>query len=295
MKMSRCIVLLLLIAASFTGCGQPQVASGKAPQTIGQMADGVVRPRLDAGKELAVYKNGVRNPACWAYGLELTAFAPGVQDGCLITPSVYMVAAHDPGLGVGGVITFFSKTSEKISRKVTKQVKAATYARPKYGSPLPDVTLFLLDSPLPAAIVPVKFLPVDWAKYIDNNGAGIPIITINNLEEALVLSTLAVQQTDSATAGNAQRTRYKRQYVAPFGAFSKAINGAESGSPAFLATTDEAVLLSLTQVWLGSMDTRAGTAWTDPQSWAALEKALKALGTIERPARADFSRFRRLN
>lgn len=238
--------------------------------------------RLVSNKTLPVLSGSNRSTSCWAYGWDLTAFPVDQRGGCLVSRSVFMTTNHDPARGVGDTITLYNNNSVAVSRKITAQTTLATYLpNPTYGSALPDIRLFLLESPVPDSITPVRFLPSSYSSILPNNGAGVGVVCINSNNQAVAFNTLKVE----GTYGGVTRAAWTRITSGTYVAFSLGLSPYESSSPVFYPTPSGPILLALAHVQFNGGVSRAGTPYTQSNPWDSLLAGFLALGTDELPLR----------
>jgi hypothetical protein len=191
----------------------------------------------------------VRNTNCWCYDLaeKMTCISPwnsasgspsGVTGGgTLITPRHIYMAAHFK-IPVGSTIRFITDDNQVVNRTLVE-----SYTHPSYSSPSLnfDVTVGLLDSDVPASIIPAKTLPENFYDYLTQDAAfyvSIPpcgVMYTDQEEKVLVMDYVA---------GNSDiHDFYPPTNTLKLSAFETLVSG-DSGNPAFLIVNDKLVLIS---------------------------------------------------
>jgi hypothetical protein len=174
----------------------------------------------------------VRSATCWlAQGsaVDATPLSPWnsnaahVKAGILVSPRHGICAAHF-ALPVGATVRFVAMDGTVVNRTIT-----AT------ATPAGDLSLFLLDSDVPAGIGFAKVLPADWRDYISRWGSGIPALSLDYEEKALVVDLWALNS----------EVRFQVPTDATRLAFYEALIGGDSGNPWCLLVNEELVLLGV--------------------------------------------------
>ena len=145
-----------------------------------------------------------------------------VRAGTLITKRHIIFAKHFP-LWKGCRVLFVDKEGEVCPCRV-KATKALAKG---------DIMIGSLDYEVTPNIHPAKVLPVDYEKYI-GDGKGLPIVTFNQREEALLTECSGIE---TNYIGNAASTNVSKK------ALSKRIRTGDSGNPAFLLVGNEPILV----------------------------------------------------
>jgi len=182
--------------------------------------------------------NYVRNTGCWAYDLDLTCISPwnsyggAYRGGTLISPRHAIWAHHYP-IADGSTLRFVTTDNQVVDRTVVSSQQIGSS----------DIRLGVLNEDVPDSIGFAKILPDDWADYLPNDGAGLPILSTDGMsgdENALVFDSVNLYHdiviTVYVTMGPpADATR--------LGFWEDLIEG-DSGNPRFLVIGDELVLLA---------------------------------------------------
>jgi hypothetical protein len=176
----------------------------------------------------------VRNPNCWAADCDLTCASPwnsggrNRQAGTLISPQHIIFAKHYQ-YGNGTRVRFVDRSNNVIERKMT--------AKKSHGST--DITVGLLDKPVPSSISYAKVLPSYYEELVD----------IKNLP------TVCLDQEEKALGGNV-RSDGKTSISLGLSVFHNYMNkfyeskiGGDSGNPMFLFWRRYPILLS--HLWYG--------------------------------------------
>lgn len=195
----------------------------------------------------AVANTYVRNVNCWP-GLDLTCI-PAWNDlsgwfggGVAISPRHIAMVTHYP-FTVGSVLTFVTAGNVSVSRTITALANVVSGSNPAH-----TITIGLLDSDLPATIVPAKVLPANYRDYLPSLGVfSMPIALGCNYVKQLFPRDVMPTQPNLDIIGLEVATDVLRAPLT-----SGVISG-DSGSPIFFALEDKLVLASM---W--------GTAYTGP-------------------------------
>jgi len=229
-----------------------------------------VDSRLTAGKSTAIFSTYdhatpayVRNPACWAYGLDLTSISPWNAQGVsalaatLISPRHIVMCAHGPIVD-DTAIRFVAADGTVVTRTVETVLEHPDYS--PTPSHYPDIAIGVLDEDVPSTISYVKILPEDWRDYVTPyrvvNGAyeiwsagggeyslwGIPCIFTDQEEKLLVADIrklpIPPETAQAALSGTAPIESNRLL-------FNELIVAGDSGSPIFILVNGELVLLSV--------------------------------------------------
>jgi len=174
-----------------------------------------------------------RNTACWAYGLDLTCISPWNsrqgknRAGTLITPRHIINAAHYE-LYVGDTVRFVTDDNTVITRTV-----AGKKRHPDYTPYYPDLTVYTLDSDVPAGSSFCKVLPSDYADYIPD-AYQVAALCLDQEEKALVTDLIELEEMARFMFPNTAEEQVLYEHK---------IAG-DSGNPAFLLVGDVPVLLT---------------------------------------------------
>ena len=185
------------------------------------------------------YPNGAKqdtftpNPAFWAKDVDFSCASPwnsvhgNLRAGTLISKRHVLFAKHFP-LAKGARILFVDRKGDVCPCRIADM-------RPIANS---DAVVGLLNYEVTPNIRPAKILPLDWAGAL-GAGAGLPVVTLNQKEEAVVgelggLSPLGGGSWIGARQPDPGTLR---------GAFARRIVSGDSGNPVFLLVGKEPVLV----------------------------------------------------
>ena len=185
------------------------------------------------------YPNGAKqdtftpNPAFWAKDVDFSCASPwnsvhgNLRAGTLISKRHVLFAKHFP-LAKGARILFVDRKGDVCPCRIADM-------RPIANS---DAVVGLLNYEVTPNIRPAKILPLDWAGAL-GAGAGLPVVTLNQKEEAVVgelggLSPLGGGSWIGARQPDPGTLR---------GAFARRIVSGDSGNPVFLLVGNEPVLV----------------------------------------------------
>ena len=192
----------------------------------------------------------VRNTASWCYDLrqQMTCISPWNKNtsssgdptgprgaGTAVTAQHIITSAHY-GLQHGTEIRFITADNQVETRFIRGR---ATH--PDYYSTTPhgpaDITIYTLNSPLPATITPCKLLPANYTDYLSylKNGSP-PLMILDQEEKALVWEINALSDLAEFVQPGLHRKRVEF--------FESIVNG-DSSNPEFLLLNDTLVLLSV--------------------------------------------------
>lgn len=182
----------------------------------------------------------VRNTGCWAYGVDLTCISPYnnmasyYRAGVLVSPR-HALWSHHYGISNESTLRFVTADNVVVDRTVASSQQIGSS----------DIRLGVLNEDVPDSISFAKILPDDWADYLPNDGAGLPLLgtdAAGNRENALVWDTTEIEGVRIYMEEPADETR---------DSFNEVILGGDSGSPYFLVIGDEAVLVFVLNYWDG--------------------------------------------
>lgn len=189
-----------------------------------------------------VGKKYERNTSCWAYGLDLTCVSPWnsfdghLRAGTAITRHHVVFATHYP-ISVGSTMRFVTMKNEVVERKLSRTSQVFKT----------DITLALLDEPLPDSITPALMLPRFWLEYVAteynqliemNTGILIkkfPTLCLDQEEKAVINAVHSI-------VGNKEVGCCKAE--GDLGRFSEHIIIGDSGNPCFTIVDEKLVLLT---------------------------------------------------
>ncbi len=187
----------------------------------------------------------VRNTLSWCYDLrqQMTCISPwnsnppnpgGVTGaGTAITAQHIILSAHYE-LPLRFKVRFITANNVVVDR--TLRGKATHPAYQGYPVYYPDLTVYTLDSPLPATITPCKMLPANFANYLSYLGPGRPpVMALDQEEKALVYELYSLGNLAEYALSLLHPKRLE---------FFEALADGDSGDPEFLIINDTLVLLS---------------------------------------------------
>lgn len=175
-----------------------------------------------------------RNPNFWGNGIDLTCISPWNSNagarkaGTAITPRHIVNAAHYE-YGLGTVVRFVTADNQVVNRTVVGKKR-----HPDYTPYYPDLTIYTLDSDLPASITPCKVMPSDWDTYITEgnlNGTRPAALGLDQEEKGLIIDLASERSFRTST--DPTRLIFDE---------SKIIG--DSGNPAFVIVDGELVLVT---------------------------------------------------
>lgn len=192
------------------------------------------------------HSNGIYtpNPDFWARDLDLTGYSVVMHDGTefnpklvatLITPRIAVNAAHRSLRGLT-TYRFVDRDGSIVEREIVSTTSNS------------DVRLILLDDDVPNC-TPAQLLPANWATYIPNSGAGLPMLGFDQISNGAVRDLVTIKnfvgRVQAEQSSDPIRSSF---FVELFG---------DSGLPLFLIGPSGVILL--------------GTWWTkEPDAAASL-------------------------
>lgn len=192
------------------GVGRVKVSNGRASKihqlpfedgdTDARIADGfvvgsypyfaweIIKPKLDASTDTAIFTGTSYNSACWAASYDFSGVpVGGLPNGVLFTPQ-HLWGPWHVQRSVGDVVTFRSKSSPgtTITRTIIGMCRnwvdgaaSAPNLSPDPVSANPaieDVLIYVLDSPVPSSIQHYPLVG-DWFFTLINEGSGLPFFS----------------------------------------------------------------------------------------------------------------------
>lgn len=215
-----------------------------ADGSAGKAATDWVDSRINSGMTMAanglVYTTQdhatstyVRNPSLWCADADLTCISPWNSDhankkaGTLVTARHVINAAHYE-FPVGTTLRFVANDNTVHERTVTGKKR-----HPDYYAYAPDLTIYTLDSDLPAAVTPCKLMPSNVGDYITKPTISrIPALGLDQEEKALIIDWAGGGSFFSPT--DSDRAIFHETKI-----------GGDSGNPAFLIVNGELVLVTV--------------------------------------------------
>jgi len=217
------------------------VPSGWVAESLAQHCIDQIDSRLSGQMPVFLQQDGttfIRNPACWAAGINLTCASPwnstgGLQRaGTLISPRHVMFCEHfNFHPAVNATIKFVTQANEVVSQTIT-----ALATHPEYNALgfYPDITIGVLDADVPESISFAEVLPADWEDYLPSVSTlnPIPALRLNRLERASVAELFRLAN-----------GRFALQFPATRSAYYESLVSGDSGNPAFLVVDGKPVLI----------------------------------------------------
>lgn len=240
---------------------------------------------LDPANPNAVTKNMT---GLWA-GVDTSCIAvrwyPHGPNAVLFTPQHVLYAGHYDfpdnltmsWLGNDGVVY----TRTRVGR-----LGVSVLFNGQYGGE--DCEIGVLDSPLPATVVPVKFAPTNWIKYVpsgSSTAAQYPFLC-HVQEHRLTIHTM--QQNDQngtiRADGSAVAWSASPATTGPYVGWAQTIRGGDSGSGNFLLVNNQLC-------YVGHTMTTGPSGYAEAGFGVEVDAALAASGTAYRRSVADWSMF----
>lgn len=202
--------------------------------------------------------------------------------GTLISPSHLIFASHIP-LEVGKKVRFYTKAGEAVERTVTNSISI-----PPYGALGTDITVAVLDTPVPSTITYYPILSkAEWKQAFKNEIPDeyqdkrftLPIIYLDQEKKVSVTTTYKKSLYDDAnniTHGSAIETGKRKD-------FYESLVGGDSGYPTF-------VLIGAKPVLISSHTTTAGGP-NYSYYYDQINDAMKRLGGGYKLSTVDLSAF----
>ena len=181
----------------------------------------------------------VRNTNFWANDVDLTCISPWNSNsanrkaGTLITPRHILNSAHYE-FPVGTSVRFITSDNQVITRTVVGRKRHPDYSLSGYQ---PDLTIYTLDSDLPASISFCKLMPSDYTDYITRENlvdTRIAAFGLDQEEKGLVRDISNNTQIEFQEPTDADRLLL----------YERIISG-DSGNPVFVIFNGELVLLTV--------------------------------------------------
>ena len=183
--------------------------------------------------------NQVRNADCWIADIDITCSSiwnddPGYHYGdcaTLITPQHVVLAAH-LGSPIGRGYIFRATNGTTTVRRLVDKLRIGST----------DITVGLLESPLPAEYTPAKLLPPDYDHHL-GTGRLVPVCHQNKYRQAFV-----VELPDLSTWMTHGEIYMNYGSTSPRYMFKEAVWGHDSGNPCFMLADGQRILLYATHV-----------------------------------------------
>ena len=209
----------------------------------------------------------IRNTSSWCYDLrqQMTCISPWNSDGIYAKAGTaitaqHIIAAKHFDIAVGSTIRFITANNTVVLKTIVGRADV----------PNTDISVYTLNSPLPASITPCKILPANYGSYLSYLEQGRPpVMMLDQQEKALVSELHAIN--DLANFIRPALHLHRLEF------YEDAIGG-DSGNPAFLIINDTLVLLAT----LHDYATGSGSFAT-PSVLNSLIPAADADATINNP------------
>lgn len=183
-----------------------------------------------------------RNPACWAYGLDLSCIPANEVDppypilghqgpniGALVSRRHVICASHYwYAIPLGTAYRFVSRSGEVFS------AVSLTWT----FFPSNDTLLITLDRDIDPQITPAKVMPQGWQTSYASNALRQPCLAMNQLQE------IFVKDYDGAYSNTSPEDNFLTPVAADRLALTKTVVPGDSGSPIFTIVNNKLVLLT---------------------------------------------------
>ena len=220
----------------------------------------------------------VRNPDLWCSDLDITCASPWNSSGghkkagTLVTPRHVIGATHYE-YSVGAVVRFVEKDGTVHDRTVAGKAR-----HPDYRPHLPDLTIYTLDSDLPATIKPCYVMPSDYTSYLVNEQVKTACLGLDQEEKALIIDW---------NSGGRMRTPTDPNRLI----FHENKIGGDSGNPAFLIVDGELVLTTVWTFGGAGSGTAVANYISDINTMISTADTQAGVSTNYTVTEADFSTF----
>lgn len=178
----------------------------------------------------------IRNVNFWNNSnVDLTCISPWNSNssnrkaGTAITKRHIVNAAHYE-YGIGTVVRFVTSDNVVVERTVTGKKR-----HPDYNPYSPDLTVYTLDSDLPASITPCKLFPADNGDYI----------TLDNLNDTRPAAMGLDQEEKGLIIDLASNRSFRTSSDVDRLIFNESKISGDSGNPAFVMVNGELVLITI--------------------------------------------------
>ena len=190
-----------------------------------------------------------RSGDCWAADLDLTGVSPfndpepyghgfGMAQAVTVISPWHVIGSSHSFPRVGEYLVLIDKDNNVIT---PKPVIIASKHFEASGTVYPDISIALLDSPLPKSITPVKVLPDNWKAYL-GNPRGLPLLGFDIHERAIVTEIGAFDyEHEPGIFRNFMQAPSDRQRRE----FYKEVEANDSADPVFLVLDNQLVLINL--------------------------------------------------
>ncbi len=218
----------------------------------------------------------VRNPACWAYSLNLTCISPWNsyegprRAGTLIAADIVLFANHY-SIPAGHTIRFITGSNTVVERSIT----ATTWVTG-------DIAIGKLDSDVPAGIIPAKVLPAAFAPKLcfptqSGRAWNEPVLCLDQEEKALLTE---IDYINGVYSIQMKYPTTNQRLI-----FSEDLITGDSGNPAFLVINNELVVIT---TWTTG---GAGSGSFLPPANSLINAAMTVLGSSHQLNTIDLSAF----
>ena len=219
----------------------------------------------------------VRNPDLWCGDLDITCASPWNSSGghkragTLVTPRHVIGAAHYE-YSVGAVVRFVAEDGTVHDRTVAGKAR-----HPESRNYHPDLTIYTLDSDLPATIKPCAVMPSDHSNYLENFSR-VACLGLDQEEKALII--------DWRSRGNMQTPIDPNRLI-----FHENKISGDSGNPAFIIVDGELVLVTVWTFGGAGAGTAVADYISDINGMISTADTQAGVSTNYTVTEADFSTF----
>ncbi|XP_050398455.1 uncharacterized protein LOC126816209 [Patella vulgata] len=191
-------------------------------------------------KQDHVNKIYIRNPDCWAYGLDLTPISPwnsnhGIRKAGTLVSKRHMLWARHYGIPVGSTIRFVDLHNNVVERKVAgiRYVNHSSTGHETFWGR--NIVVGVLDKDVPDSISFAKVMPKGIDTFRPRRDTPLPVMSTDFEEKALVTDFSYYMNT-----GIGLRTPEVHSLEHDY--YESKIGG-DSGNPSFFIIKDDLVLL----------------------------------------------------
>ena len=228
--------------AADDGVGTALYAATRAvdDRIAGRTGEVALAKQIYEAYQLYVFEtNLVRNADCWAADIDLTCTSVRNLDmsyhygdcATLITPQHVVLAAHLESR-IGREYVFRATNGTTTVRRLVDKARIGST----------DITVGLLESPLPDEYRPAKLLPPGYERHL-GTGRFIPVLHQSKYRQAFV-----VELPDLASWMDRHEIYMNYGSTSPRYTFRSAVFGHDSGNPCFVLVDDQRVLLYTTHI-----------------------------------------------
>lgn len=148
--------------------------------SLAQILDSGVMSRVSSGSSRLIYStqdhanlNYVRNTNFWLSGVNISAISPynselATRKGATAITSGHILMANHYYISDGYTVRFVDMNNNVYDRVVASSVRIGTT----------DLRIGYLSTPLPSSIVPAKFMPSGWMRYLGVQASSVNMFGI---------------------------------------------------------------------------------------------------------------------